>query len=368
MRQKLVALGLVALLVSLMAVSQVQASEDSSVGVLITNARRLRGIAYEKFSYLASAIDTSLYAPNISEIESLLLEADSYLNTSVQLYTSGNLTGAKLYAIYSLNTYDTAIELIENLAEKAGLELDLEVEAPQNRTEVNMSLFYNRSVALNKTALTLQLQVLKARLSELESTLSKLDQSQYNLTYVYELIAYAKDVLSQTEAQLSNGNITVAQLATNLAVVKKILGLVNAELNRVSLHVTVIRAMKLGLLKKNETSFLNASLLNHTGPRLKEIRNRTRTGLNETAAVLKEVENEVRNMAKGLNDAVKQLKEKIKEKHGAVKEISAPPTFKPPKEKPLPPGLEKKLGENAGSGESGEQQTGPGKGPRGKGK
>ncbi|PLJ78235.1 hypothetical protein [Infirmifilum sp. SLHALR2] len=366
MKQKLVALGLIALLVSLMAVSQVQASEDSSVEALIANAKRLRGIAYEKFSYVASAINTTLYAPNISEIESLLLEADSYLNTSVQLYTSGNITGAKLYAIYSLNTYDTAIELIEKLAEKAGLEL--EVEAPQNRTEVNMSLHYNRSVALNKTALTLQLQVLKARLSGLESTLSKLNQSQYNLTYVYALIAYAKDILSQTEAQLSSGNITVAQLAANLAVVKKILGLINAELNRVSLHVTVIRAMKLGLLKKNETSFLNASLLNHTGPKLKEIRSRTRTGLNETAAVLKEVENEVRNMAKGLNDAVKQLKEKIKEKHGAEKEISAPPTFKPPKEKPLPPGLEKKLGENAGSEESGEQQTGPGKGPRGKGK
>ncbi len=368
MKQKLVALTLVVLLLaSIASVLRVAASADSSTEVLIANAQKLQKIAYEKFSLLASAVNASQYASNLTEVKSILSEADNYLNLSINLYNSGNFTGAKTYAIYALNTYDAAIELIEEIAEKAGVELEIEVEveAPGNLTAANVTVSLNRTVAINKTALTLQLQVLKARLSQLEATLSKINQSQVNLTYVYTLIAYAKDILAQTEKRLASGNITVPELAVNLAVVKKILGLINAELNRLSLHLTVVRAMKLGLLKKNETSFLNMTLLNHTAPKLKEIRNRTRAGINETAAVLKEVEKEVRNITKAVKEAVKELKEKIKEKHGVEKEIDV--SAKPSKEKPLPPGLEKKLKEvekerEEEAKESGE--GGKGKGPR----
>ncbi|MGB9709056.1 hypothetical protein [Infirmifilum uzonense] len=354
MAKKLVGMLLVTLLLASMLSysASVSASKDNSVEILIRNAQKLKKIAYERLNVTLSVLSANksllnmTKSLNLSLIEGLLSQADTYLNLSIQLYNSGNFTGAKLYAIYAINTYDNVIEILEEFAEKAGINLEFEeAEEHLNQTEVK-----EVEEALNKTALLLQLQVLEARVTALEASLSKLNQSEFNLTFVFQLLDYAKTILAQTRNQLAQGNITVSILAQNLAVVKKILGLVNAELNRQSLHVTVIRAMKLGLLKKNDTAFLNQSLIIHKIPKLKEVRNRTRTGINETAAELEEIQAEVRNMSKNISKQIKEIekkiKEEVKEKGKHVKEIEEevdiPTASKPPKEKILPPGLKKK--------------------------
>ncbi|MEZ0345785.1 MAG: hypothetical protein ABWK01_04480 [Infirmifilum sp.] len=346
----------------------VSAAQDNSVQVLINNAQRLRGIAYEKYTTLTSKINTTLYSANITLIESLLASADTFLNMSVQLYSSGNLTGAKTYAIYAINTYDEAIELIEEVADAAGVAFEEREGVEEHLNETEHIYGVNASNAINRTALLLQLQVLEARISALEASLSKINQSQYNLTLVFQLLSYAKSILATTKDQLATGNLTVSALAKNLAVVKKILGLVNAELNRQSLHLTIVKAMKLGLLKKNDTAFLNQTLLNHTLPKFKETRNRTRTGINETAAELEEFENEERNMTQNNNHTLKLLKEKIKEKHGLEKKIEESNKSTTIPTKPLPPEVEKEVSESKGGERKGEQKGSQGKQEIGKGK
>lgn len=331
MRTRNIGLVLAAVLILSM-LEPVFSGPDKSAETLITNAERLQRQVYYRNSVLVNAtsgLNTSLYAYNLSLILNLTRLADSYLNMSKQLYSQGNYTGAATYAIKAINTYGEVIELQEKLSDALNVEFKVGKEQEKyNITAANVT-------AINRTALVLQLEVLKARIAELKNVLGKINQSIYNVTGALNLLDDAESLLSDAEAKLQAGNITVSELAKTLGTVKKILGLVNAELQRASLKVTVVRAMKLGILKNNATQVLNMTpIINHTKikgkgkpsindtKKLEEEVNKTESKLEKEAKkqadikqLFKQAEKQIQEAKKDINVIKKEVKEK-EEGHG----------------------------------------------------
>lgn len=341
--------GLVALVLALLVaaaplVQLASAENDRSAEVLIQNAKRLQQFVHYRNSVISASVNTTLLNKTWSTILNLTAQADQYLDLAVQLYSSGNYTAAKELALKAMDLYSDVLELQSELAEELGLEFRFQGELPMNLT----AKVGNMTIAVNKTALTLQLQVLEARVSQLRSQLSKLNAS---VSEALELLDKAASLLEQAKSLLASGNITVSELARILAEVKRLLGLANAELNRAALHLTIVRAMKLGWLKRNETSYLNTSLINHTLAKLKDSLKRgelnesqVERALNMTAKLLKELRERVKNAAEKVGKLEKQLgrPEKLEKEAGKP----APPVE--------PPGWAKR-----------EQEAGkPGRGPK----
>jgi hypothetical protein len=295
---------------------------DKSAETLINNAQKLQSHAYYRNSVLINAttsLNASQYTYNISLILNLTKLADSYLNLSRNLYSEGNYTGAASYAIKAINTYGEVIELQEELSEALNVSFKAGKEAEEyNFTATNIT-------AINRTALVLQLEVLKARIAELKNVLGRVNQSIYNVTGALNLLGDAEELLVDAEERLQAGNMTVPELAKILATVKKILGLVNAELQRASLKVTVVRAMKLGILKKNATEVLNMTpLINHTKMRgkgkppfnqteeLEEV-NKTLARVSREAQVQKEIKQLFKQAEKEIHEAKKDINHVRKE-------------------------------------------------------
>jgi len=311
MRTRNIGLVLAAVLILSM-LAPVFSGPDKSAETLIKNAERLQKHVYYRNSVLVNAtsgLNTSLYAYNLSLILNLTSLADSYLNISKKLYSQGNYTGATTYAIKAITTYGEVIELQEELSEALNIEFKVGKEQEKsNLTAKNVT-------AINRTALVLQLEVLKARIAELKKVLGKINQSIYNVTGALNLLDDAESLISDAEEKLQAGNITVSELAKTLGTVKKILGLVNAELHRASLKVTVVKAMKLGLIKNNATQVLNMTpIINHT-----KIKGKGKPTLNDT----KELEEEVNKTESKLEKEAKKqadIKQLFKQAEKQIKE------------------------------------------------
>uniref|UniRef100_A0A7C3SPZ9 Uncharacterized protein n=1 Tax=Thermofilum pendens TaxID=2269 RepID=A0A7C3SPZ9_THEPE len=340
--------GLVALVLALLvAVSPLawlaSAENDRSAEVLIQNARRLQQFVHYRNSVVSASINATLLNETWSVIMNLTVQADQYLDLAVQLYNSGNYTAAKELALKAMDLYSSVLELQSELAEELGLEFRFEGKLPMNLT----AKVSNMTIAVNKTALTLQLQVLEARVSQLRSLLSKLNAS---VSEALELLDEAASLLEEARSLLASGNATVSEIARILAEAKRLLGLANAELNKAALHATVVRAMKLGWLRRNETGYLNTSLINHTLAKLREAlrkgelnESQVEQALNATAKLFKELKERVKSAAEKAGKIEKRLEkiEKIQKEAGKP----APPVE--------PPGWAKR-------GQEGK----PGKGPR----
>lgn len=295
MKQMVAALLAVLLVLAPLAVT-VKAENDRSVEVLIKNAKRLQLLVHFRNEVIASSNLSLVNVTLWSEILNLTAKADHYLSLAIEQFTAGNVTQAKEYVLLAMNLYSDVLELQSEVAEEYGLEFKFEGELPMNLT----ASVSNMSIAINMTALTLQLQVLEARVAQLREMLSKVNTSLYNITDALALLDRASEILAEARAALTAGNITVPVLARMLAEVKRILGIVNAELNRASLHVAVVRAMKLGWLKRNETDYLNITLINKThAERLRKL-------IRERAINWTEIED--------IGNATKKLVEKIFEK------------------------------------------------------
>ncbi|ABL78518.1 hypothetical protein [Thermofilum pendens] len=345
MKTRIVGLALVALL--LLAPLQIAlAGTDTSAEILVSNAKRLQQLVHYRNTVISSTLNVTSIGSNWTLILNLTLQADLYLNASIQALNAGNYTEAKIYAIKAINTYGQVLELQEELAEEYDIHFKLEGEIEEGYANAT-KLGVNASIAINRTALTLQLEVLENRVDLLLEVLGKVNTSLYNVSGAISLLQEAKLLLEEAEAKLEAGNITVPELAKTLAVVKKILGLVNAELHRASLALTVNRAMKLGLLKKNETLPLNMSpLINHTKIKVKGLKGNLterleelEEELNETAAKIaagnvsakevkkagKQLEKELKEVEKKLNEVFSRVENKIatkaKEKGGWKHEI-----------------------------------------------
>jgi hypothetical protein len=313
MRARNVGLVLAAVLILSM-LAPVFSGPDKSAETLIKNAEKLQKHVYYRNSVLVNAtsgLNTSLYAYNLSLILNLTRLADSYLNMSKQLYSQGNYTGAATYAIKAINTYGEVFELQEELSEALNIEFEVEKEQEE----------YNITATINRTALVLQLEVLEERIAELKNVLGKINQSIYNVTGALNLLDDAESLLSDAEEKLQAGNITVSELAKTLGTVKKILGLVNAELQRASLKVTVVKAMKLGLLKNNATQVLNMTpIINHT-----KIKDKGKPSLNDTKELDEEVnktESKLEKEAKKQADIKQLFKQAEKQIKEAKKDIN----------------------------------------------
>uniref|UniRef100_A0A7C4BAA8 Uncharacterized protein n=1 Tax=Thermofilum pendens TaxID=2269 RepID=A0A7C4BAA8_THEPE len=342
--------GLAALVLALLvAVSPLawlaSAENDRSAEVLIQNAKRLQQFVHLRNSVISASINVTLFNETWSTILNLTVQADQYLDLAVQLYNSGNYTAAKELALKAMHLYSNVLELQSELAEELGLEFRFMGKLPMNLT----AKVGNMTIAINKTALTLQLQVLEARVSQLRSQLSKLNTS---VGEALELLDEAASLLEQAKSLLTSGNATVSDLARILAEVKRLLGLANAELNKAALHMTIVRAMKIGWLKRNETGYLNVSLINHTLAKLKSAlrkgllnESEIEQALNATAKLLKDLKERIKSAAEKVGKLEKRLEKLVETR----KEEAGKPV--PPVE---PPGWAKK----------GQESGKPGKGPR----
>ncbi|MEM4666344.1 MAG: hypothetical protein QW650_02825 [Thermofilum sp.] len=313
----------------------VRAENDRSAEVLVENAKRLQLLVHFRNEVIANSSLPLVNATLWATILNLTAEADLYLSLAVEQLAAGNFTLAKNYALSAMRLYGDILELQSEVAEELGLEFKFEGALPLNLT----ASVSNMTVALNRTALILQLQVLEARVAQLREQLSKVDTSLFDISNALALLDRASEILAEARAALDAGNLTVSDLARMLAEVKRILGLVTAELNRASLHVAIVKAMKLGWLKRNETEYLEDVLINRT------LVKKVEKAIRERALNWSEVES-VRNATRELVEKVfKEVKSKVEkaaERAGAAAKISI--KVKVEKEAPpiTPPGWAKK--------------------------
>lgn len=313
----------------------VRAENDRSAEVLIENAKRLQLLVHYRNEVIAGSSLPSINATLWATIQNLTARADQYLRLAVEQFTAGNATLAKNYALTAMHLYSDVLELQSEVAEELGLEFRFEGALPLNLT----ASVSNMTVALNKTALILQMQVLEARIAQLREQLSRVNTSLFDIADAMELLNRASETLAKAKAALDAGNLTVSDLARMLAEVKRILGLVTAELNRASLRAAIAKAMKLGWLKKNETEYLENALINRT------LTKRLEKTIRERAMNWSEIES-IRNYTKQLVEKVfKEVKsriEKAAERAGTPAKISVRVEVEREAPPATPPGWAKK--------------------------
>lgn len=156
--------------------------------MLIENAKRLQLTVRYRNEVLASSNISA--SAELNAILDLTAKADGHLALAIREYGAGNYAGAMKHAILAVNLYGEALELQRELAEKHGIEfragtIALNLTTPHGSlalklTPLERKLLLNlatpagtQTLTLNETALALilQLQVLEARVSQLEKLL-----------------------------------------------------------------------------------------------------------------------------------------------------------------------------------------------------